>query len=419
MKSCSRSPVLCWLTETPQLRRRVLRHWLWILPAVRLLFSPRVSAENHADYKYEDYKEEGGRIHIRTHSALVAADLAPWLTVKGKYVYDGISGATPTGAPPLPGSDQVPTTKIQDIRRAYSLETPLKFGPHGFSPLVAWSRESDYESYGVAGTYSLELNQKNTVLSIGGSHDFDRVIASKGSYLVKSRDKDKTDVLVGLSQLLGPETVLTANLTLSYSEGFLADPYKGVNFFINYADPSFDPPQGSLVADRRPAHRFDQIAHVGLTHFVKRLNAGVEGSYRFYHNEYGVFSHTVSLSWLQKLGANIVLSPVFRFHHQSAADFYNAQFTGDPSFPNGIDWDAAGFPGVGVAPAFPGNYSADYRLSRLNSFTYGLGITWKIKDRISLDAAYKRYVMEGLDGVTSQSAYPSANVFTVGLRAWF
>jgi len=38
---------------------------------------------------------------------------------------------------------------------------------------------------------------------------------------------------------------------------------------------------------------------------------------------------------------------------------------------------------------------------------------------LSLDASYMRYIMSGLDGVTSQSAYPSANVFNLGLRVWF
>ena len=33
--------------------------------------------------------------------------------------------------------------------------------------------------------------------------------------------------------------------------------------------------------------------------------------------------------------------------------------------------------------------------------------------------SYMRYIMRGLDGVTSESAYPSANVFTAGLSLYF
>ena len=61
----------------------------------------------------------------------------------------------------------------------------------------------------------------------------------------------------------------------------------------------------------------------------------------------------------------------------------------------------------------------DYRLSQLNTYTLGVGLTWKIKDRVSLDAAYKRYMQRGLDGATSDTAYADANVWTLGLRVWF
>ncbi len=377
-------------------------------------------ADDFAGYRYEDYREDNGRIHVITHTIASQVELTPWLKAKGKYVYDGISGATPTGAPPQGAAGILPTATIHDIRRAYSLELPMKFGLHGVAPSFAWSRESDYESINAAATYSVELNQKNTTLSFGASHDFDRVIPNRGTFIRTSQDKSKQDFLVGITQLLDPETVITANVTLSFVDGYLADPYKGVNFYINYLNPAFDPPPGGLRAEKRPDERFDQIANVSLTHFFKAANASLEAGYRFYHNDYGIFSHTASLTWFQKIGSSVVVSPMFRFYNQSAADFYTTRVTGDPAFPNGIDWLAQfGIPGVGTAPAHPALYSADYRLSSMNTYTLGIGATWKIKDRVSLDAAYKRYIQQGLDGVTSAQAYTDANVWTLGLRVWF
>ncbi len=55
----------------------------------------------------------------------------------------------------------------------------------------------------------------------------------------------------------------------------------------------------------------------------------------------------------------------------------------------------------------------------METFAAGLSLNWKIRDWLSLDLAYQRYVMKGLDGITSQSAYPSANMFTLGARIWF
>jgi hypothetical protein len=80
------------------------------------------------------------------------------------------------------------------------------------------------------------------------------------------------------------------------------------------------------------------------------------------------------------------------------------RFPGDPTF---------------HLPGTPKFYSADYRLSHFESFTYGLRALLIVQDHLNFDVGYQRYDMHGLDGVTSASAYPVANIFTVGLRLWF
>lgn len=66
-------------------------------------------------------------------------------------------------------------------------------------------------------------------------------------------------------------------------------------------------------------------------------------------------------------------------------------------------------------PAWPRYYSADYRLSRLETWTFGVALRWQVHEHVAIDLAYKRYLMNGLDGVTLSSAYPQANVFTMGI----
>jgi hypothetical protein len=46
----------------------------------------------------------------------------------------------------------------------------------------------------------------------------------------------------------------------------------------------------------------------------------------------------------------------------------------------------------------------------------GIKVIWKITAWLSIDAAYDRYLMRGLDHVTPQDAYPNANTFTVGFK---
>src|SRR5947207_11918521 len=72
-----------------------------VLTSILYLAKPRFArGEDQVDYRFEDYLEEDGRIGVQTQSWLFEKELAPWLSLKGTAVYDAISGATPTGAPP-------------------------------------------------------------------------------------------------------------------------------------------------------------------------------------------------------------------------------------------------------------------------------------------------------------------------------
>jgi hypothetical protein len=356
-------------------------------------------AENHVDYKYELYTEDADRILVHTHSALFEQKLASGVALKGSFVYDAISGATPTGGPPPTGSSQVPTAEIDDIRRAGSIEPSFKFGRHTLAPQVAYSLEEDYESVGVSLNYLVDFNQRNTTLNLAVAHNFDSV---GGFHLGNEwEDKDATDFLVGLTQVLTPTTLFNATLTLGTASGYLSDPYKGFRF-TGYPDPN------ALFPEKRPGHRTKQIVSTTLTQFVEPLEGSAELTYRFYHDSHELLGHTVTLEWFQSIGRHLTIAPLIRYYHQSEAYFYLLSFDADPS-------DTENPPTVPI-PQF---YSADYRLSTFRSWTYGISLALKLGRQFLLDAAYKRYDMRGLDGVTPQSSYAQANVYTVGLRWHF
>ncbi len=388
----------------------------WIT-AVALLAHPlsRARAEDQADYRFESYREDGGRIGVDTHAWLFDTRLTSWVSVKGQAVYDAISGATPTGAPPpaevaaigqLPTaglSTSVPTQFMRDMRWAGSLDATFNFGPHRITPEFSYSSEHDYLSYGGALNYSVDLNGKNTTLNLGWSHDADTILPNAATYIYQEQHKDTDDFLVGVNQLLSPKTVLTANFTFRNAHGYLNDPYRGVLFD---AYPQFDPNNPSLFAENRPNHRQSYLGFVSLTQYVTPLRGSAEVAYRYFHDTFGIDAHTVDLAWHQKIGRRVLLSPNFRYYRQSAASFYSTHFAGDPSDPSN-------------PTPVPAYYSADYRLSRMETFAYGVTLSARVTDRFSLDASYHRYEMFGLDGVTSPSAYPKANIFTIGGRVWF
>jgi len=383
--------------------RKLRPESLALYASLPLLALPcRTRAESRLDYRYEDYQEDAGRIHIRTHGAYFATDLTTWLAIRGNVIYDGISGATPTGAPPLPGESVVAKATIEDIRRAGFLEMPVKLRNHTITPQFAYSKESDYESIGVSLNDAIDLNEKNTTITLGVSHSFDQILPNIGASVTQPEDKDTTDALIGITQLLGPNTILSANVTVGYSSGFLNDPYKRV-LFDDF--PYFPPFPYTVFPENRRDHKLREVVYVSLQHFFEKLNGAIEGSYRFHHDDFGVFAHTLSAQWNQKIGKHVVISPLFRYHVQSAADFYATHFPGDPT-------DPISFP-------IPEYYSADYRLSELYSITYGVLASIHVHNQVSVDLAYKRYLMKGTDGVTADDQYPQAHIWTAGVTIWF
>ena len=368
----------------------------------------RSHAEDHVDYRYEDYAEDNGRIHIRTHGVFFESDLKPWLSLKGNYIYDGISGATPTGTPPPAGETLGRQVTIEDIRRAGFIEPKIKIGNHSFSPQLSYSLESDYKSLGTAFSHSIEFNDKNTTVTWGVGHSFDHILPNDGQATPESPEittplsKNSTDFLIGFTQLLGQKTVVGMNLTIGYSEGYLSDPYKRVLFqdfpYFGGAYTGFP--------ENRPNHKQREVVYLSLQHAFPTLKSAFEGSYRFHHDDWGINANTLTAQWHQKIGQRLTLSPILRYHTQTRADFYAPSFPGDPTDPTFV-------------PNIPELYSADYRLSELESWTYGTSLSLRVHDRVTIELGYKRYQMFGTDDKTDAGQYPSANIVTLGFNLWF
>ena len=329
----------------------------------------RVQAEDHVDYRYEDYREDSGRVHVRTHGMIFEQGLTSWLTLKGNYVYDGISGATPVGTPPGPGENTVRKVTAEDIRRAGYVEPTIKWENHTISPQLSVSREHDYESIGASLSHSIDLNEKNTTITWGLSHSFDRILPGPGERTGPNSDpletalhKDSTDLLVGITQLLGPRN--------------------------------------------RPSQKLREVAYLSIQQAFPSIDGALEGSYRFHHDDWGVIANTLTMQWHQKATKWVTLSPLLRFYTQTKADFYATHFPGDPSDPS-------------VEPGIPQYYSSDYRLSDLVTYTYGIGASIHVHEHVSIELAYKRYEMFGTDHETSADMYPKAHAVTAGLSVWY
>lgn len=75
---------------------------LLLILALQLLPLRRALGEDRLDLKYMYYQEDDGRIGVQSPAILYETDVSPTLTIKLEGIYNAISGATPTGIPPLP-----------------------------------------------------------------------------------------------------------------------------------------------------------------------------------------------------------------------------------------------------------------------------------------------------------------------------
>lgn len=365
------------------------------------LILPRVSrAEGAVSFKYQTWQEDDGRIRVNSEYGSVEQSLPADAKLKLTGVIDSISGATPTGELPTNAGDPVPLSHMEDRRKAWQGELSKPFGRVNISAGYANSRESDYVSNGWSLNTLTDFNQKNTTLLLGLAGTSDDV---KVFFQQPWEHKRSFDAIAGVTQLIDPNTTVSFNLGYGRATGYLSDPYRLIQKHVDLG--------GGLVflrtfAENRPDARDKWTAFASVNHALPALNAAIEGTYRYYHDTFGVSSHTLGIEWYQKLvGDRLVLRPELRWYEQSAADFYRVTLDGTSITPT-----------IKPNPAGP-YYSADYRLSKMQTITYGVKLVgFIVPDRFSVDVSYERYTMHGRDSVTPKSAYVDANIYTVGAR---
>lgn len=272
----------------------------------------------------------------------------------------------------------VPKADVEDERLAFTLDLTGRIGRHTPGLQLAYSSEQDYTSLGIAVRDAIDFNKKNTTLTLGVAANLDKV---EGAYMDRAEDKRTFDAMVGLTQLIDSKSFITANLIVGQADGFLNDPYKVVEL------------NGTIVPEKRPDSKDKTILYLAWTRFFDEADGSLELGYRRYSDSFGIGANTLSAAWYQKLGSQFILRPAVRFYNQTAADFYDVRFAGSPDV-----------------------YSADYRLSDLQSWGYGLKLIWQPSPTYAFDVSVDRYVMSGTDNVTSDDAYTGSTLVMVGFR---
>jgi len=241
-----------------------------------------------------------------------------------------------------------------------------------FSAGLSFSTEYDYTHLGANLGLSRDFNKRNTTLAAGIAWSQDDIDPEGGAPVPLSQmldvgnnankrgtdSKDVLDLLLGVTQVLGRNTVVRVNYSYSDSSGYLTDPFKTLSVvdpvtgdtIARTAAPGLTGPNGVYRYESRPDSRVKQSLYAEVKH---AFGAPVlYSSLRFMTDDWGIDSETAEVRLRWPIGAASYVEPQLRYYTQSEADFYRA------SLVNG--------------QALPQYASADFRLGNFDAITAGL-----------------------------------------------
>lgn len=231
---------------------------------------------------------------------------------------------------------------FDEIRYAPTFVVAYEDANNAASGGIYYSKEKDYEGKALFLNYTRELNEQNTAIGIGISQSADKWSPVFDRALPRDyRNEGKVDL--SINQLLSPTSSIGFVYSFVHSEGFLSSPYHYVlqdDFakFENYPE-------------TRTGHAF-ALKGVTLLNGANSLNY----SYRYYMDDWGITSNTLSTEWLKDFSSTITSGLRLRYYSQGEAFF--AKDIGSYRVDNQY-------------------FAIDYRMSSFNSVDVGIPLIYK------------------------------------------
>lgn len=340
--------------------------------------------------QFSRYAESGNRMKVDVYQASALLPLTDKLDFKVNGVKDIVTGASPVFYDRVHGKPhmQLSGASIQDVRDSVDMTGSYQHDKGTFAVGVGRSSENDYLSNFFNINSRWDFNKKNTTLETGYGFSSDTVWAidhcpphclgglsglssgnsanTTGTYKRQDVGGDKSthQGLLGLTHILDKNSLLQTNLTYTYNEGYLSDPYKVVYTpWITKPYPGYSD-SGGYSHDTRPTSRH-QIAMLTryVRHFSALNSAALHLDYRFYADSWGIHANTFEINWIQPVWQGWQISPKIRHYSQSSSDFYQPYF---------------------LTPNTEGFYTSDYRLAQFGAISGGLQLNKEFFNRLNL-----------------------------------
>ena len=356
------------------------------MPAMQVARADSAPEKAMVGYKFLDYQDwQGGQSRIAVHAPAFAFQLpfAETWSVEGTVVNDTVSGASP----------RYHTSRfvgMQDKRAGKNLSISRYFGRGSLTFGVAYSSETDYRSraYSLSGNISSE--DKNTTLNLGIGVSNDEIYPSSGIMMGEHLRKNGNEMMIGVTQVLTQTDIVQANVTYGKGRGYFSDPYK--------------------FLDERPERKNQLATLLRWNHHFRETDGTTHLSYRWYKDDYGIRSHTISGEYVQPFGNGWSVTPLLRIYSQNAADFYSDALKDPTVWPVPADWT----PGVPL--------SFDQRLAAYGARSFGFKLSKRIDHDWLFDFKYENYEQRSswAFGHGSPNLEPlKARILQIGMSYYF
>ncbi|AMR27707.1 hypothetical protein A0257_11770 [Hymenobacter psoromatis] len=274
------------------------------------------------------------------------------------------------------------------------------------------SKEYDYQSFNLAGSWTHGSRNGNRELSVAGQVYLDQVTlilpvelrtgtTGKGNQAHGSGfdNRQSYNLTIVYSQVINQRLQLAVSTELVSQRGLLSTPFHRVYFYDS--SPTLGTPGtlGTAKTELLPRLRNKYPVGLRLNYYATDL-VQIRGFYRFYNDNFGIRAHTFELEAPVKVSPFFALYPFYRYHTQTAATYfapYLAHSVTDEYYTS--DYDLSAFTAQKVGLGF--RYAPLYGLGRFKT-PFG-GRVAKFK---SLDLRYGHYW---------QTTGLAANIVTVDL----
>ena len=319
--------------------------------ALALLGSTGTQAADTGKWQFDAatlvYSEADGRVQAVEPKLRATRALENDRSISAAITVDALTGASPNGAAP---ADRPQTFTSASGNKPYTtdaFETPLDddfrdtrvaldgsfttpVGAQTLTTSLAASKEYDYLSISAGAVLSKDFNRKNTTISagfnvaqdtidaVGGAPEPLSAMAAPGNPRAESSEtKQIYDLLLSVTQVLSPVSLLQLSYSMSQSDGYLNDPYK----LLSVVDANGDPLR--YVYEARPDTRLKQAVFAQYKRFVFNRDV-LDVSLRFMRDDWGISSETLDMTYRWNFSETRYLEPHVRYYLQGEADFYRA-----------------------------------------------------------------------------------------------